>query len=38
MMDVQDKLQELYDADKQDAAAINKQYKVTRGFASPDGG
>lgn len=28
MMDAQDKLQELYDADKQDAAAINKQYKV----------
>jgi len=28
MMDAQDKLQELYDADKQDSAAINKQYKV----------
>ncbi len=28
MMDAQDKLQELYDADNQDAAAINKQYKV----------
>jgi Spy/CpxP family protein refolding chaperone len=28
MMDAQDKLQDLYDADKQDAAAINKQYKV----------
>lgn len=28
MMDAQDKLQELYDADKQDATAINKQYKV----------
>jgi Spy/CpxP family protein refolding chaperone len=28
MMDAQDKLQELYDADKEDAAAINKQYKV----------
>jgi Spy/CpxP family protein refolding chaperone len=28
MIDAQDKLQELYDADKQDAAAINKQYKV----------
>ena len=28
MMDAQDKLQELYDADKQDLAAINKQYKV----------
>jgi Spy/CpxP family protein refolding chaperone len=28
MMDAQDKLQELYDADTQDSAAINKQYKV----------
>lgn len=28
MMDAQDKLQELYDAEKQDSAAINKQYKV----------
>ena len=28
MMDAQDKLQELYDADKQDSAAINKQYRV----------
>jgi Spy/CpxP family protein refolding chaperone len=28
MMDAQDRLQELYDADKQDAAAINMQYKV----------
>lgn len=28
MMDAQDKLQELYDADKQDAAAIKKQYKA----------
>lgn len=28
MMDAQDKLQALYDADTQDAAAINKQYKV----------
>ena len=28
MMDAQDKLQELYDADKQDSASINKQYKV----------
>jgi len=28
MMDAQDKLQELYDADMQDSAAINKQYKV----------
>ena len=28
MMDAQDKLQDLYDADKQDAAAINKQYKA----------
>jgi Spy/CpxP family protein refolding chaperone len=28
MMDAQDKLHELYDADKQDSAAINKQYKV----------
>ena len=28
IMDAQDKLQELYDADKQDSAAINKQYKV----------
>ncbi|HEU0188032.1 MAG TPA: Spy/CpxP family protein refolding chaperone [Gallionellaceae bacterium] len=28
MMDAQDRLQELYDADKQDAAAINRQYKV----------
>ncbi len=28
MMDARDKLQELYDADKEDAAAINKQYKV----------
>jgi len=28
MMDAEDKLQELYDADKQDSAAINKQYKV----------
>lgn len=28
MMDAQDKLQELYDADKLDAAAINKQHKV----------
>jgi len=27
MMDAQYKLQELYDADKQDSAAINKQYK-----------
>lgn len=28
MMDAQDNLQDLYDADKQDAAAINKQYKI----------
>lgn len=28
MMDAQDKIQELYDAEKQDSAAINKQYKV----------
>jgi Spy/CpxP family protein refolding chaperone len=28
MMDAQDRLQELYDADKQDSAAIDKQYKV----------
>jgi len=28
LMDAQDKLQELYDTDKQDSAAINKQYKV----------
>ena len=28
MMDAQDKLQDLYDADKQDAAAIDRQYKV----------
>lgn len=28
MMDARDKLDELYDAEKQDAAAINKQYKV----------
>jgi Spy/CpxP family protein refolding chaperone len=28
MMDAQDKLQDLYEDDKQDAAAINKQYKV----------
>jgi len=28
MMDARDKLQDLYDADKQDAAAIDKQYKV----------
>lgn len=28
MMDAQDKLQELYDADKLDAAAISKQHKV----------
>lgn len=28
MMDAQDALQDLYDADKQDSAAINKQYKV----------
>jgi Spy/CpxP family protein refolding chaperone len=28
MMDAQDKLQELYDADKQDSAAIKKQFKV----------
>jgi Spy/CpxP family protein refolding chaperone len=28
MMDAQDKLQDLYDADKQDAGAINKQYKA----------
>lgn len=28
MMDARDKLQDLYDADKQDAVAINKQYKV----------
>ncbi len=28
MMDAQDRLEELYDADKQDAAAINRQYKV----------
>lgn len=28
MMDAQDKLQDLYDEDKQDAAAINKQYKL----------
>jgi Spy/CpxP family protein refolding chaperone len=27
MMDAQDNLQDLYDVDKQDAAAINKQYK-----------
>jgi Spy/CpxP family protein refolding chaperone len=27
MMDAQDKLQELYDTDKQDADAVNKQYK-----------
>jgi Spy/CpxP family protein refolding chaperone len=28
MMDAQDKLQDLYDADKEDAAAIDRQYKV----------
>lgn len=28
MMDAQDKLQDLYDDDKPDAAAINKQYKI----------
>jgi Spy/CpxP family protein refolding chaperone len=28
MMDAQDKLQELYDAENQDSAAIKKQYKV----------
>lgn len=28
MMDAQDKLQELYDVDNQDSAAINKQYKM----------
>jgi Spy/CpxP family protein refolding chaperone len=28
MMDAQDRLQELYDADKEDATAINDQYKV----------
>ena len=28
MMDARDKLDDLYDADKQDAAAIDKQYKV----------
>lgn len=28
MMDARDKLQDLYDADKQDAATIDKQYKV----------
>jgi Spy/CpxP family protein refolding chaperone len=28
MMDAQDKLQDLYDADKQDSATINKQYKA----------
>jgi len=28
MMDAQERLQELYDVDKQDAEAINKQYKV----------
>jgi len=28
MMDARDKLQDLYDADKQDATAIDKQYKV----------
>ena len=28
MMDAQDRLQELYDADKQDSAVINMQYKV----------
>jgi len=28
MMDARDRLQDLYDADKQDAAAIDKQYKV----------
>jgi Spy/CpxP family protein refolding chaperone len=28
MMDARDKLQDLYDSDKQDAAAIDKQYKV----------
>jgi|ERR1039458_3005404 Spy/CpxP family protein refolding chaperone len=28
MMDAQDKLQALYDADQQDSATINKQYKV----------
>jgi Spy/CpxP family protein refolding chaperone len=28
MMDAQERLQELYDVDKQDADAINKQYKV----------
>ena len=34
MMDAQDKLQELYDADKQDSAAINKQYKVIEDLRS----
>jgi Spy/CpxP family protein refolding chaperone len=28
MMDAQEKLQELYDEDKPDSAALNKQYKV----------
>ncbi len=34
MMDAQDKLQELYEADKQDSAAINKQYKVIEDLRS----
>lgn len=34
MMDAQDRLQELYDADNQDAAAINKQYKVIEDLRS----
>lgn len=34
MMDAQDKLQDLYDEDKQDAAAINKQYKVIEDLRS----
>jgi len=38
MMDAQDKLQELYDADKQDLAAINKQYKVIESLRLQMGG
>jgi Spy/CpxP family protein refolding chaperone len=34
MMDAQDNLQDLYDVDKQDAAAINKQYKVIEDLRS----
>ena len=34
MMDAQDRLQELYDADNQDATAINQQYKVIEGLRS----